>query len=91
LIRANPVCLWDRGLWVCKFIVRVKEELFKEKKIKGMSFLSLSRESTKKKEKKNNNKHSFLQQQHHYQALNGVKKKGLFLCNHVFLEYRFRE
>jgi hypothetical protein len=32
--------------------VRVKEELFKEKKIKGMSFLSLSRESTKKKRKK---------------------------------------
>jgi hypothetical protein len=56
--------------------VRVKGELVEEKKIKGRSFLSLSRESAKKKkETKNNNKHSFLQQQHHYQALNGVKKR----------------
>jgi len=52
LIRASPVCLWDRGLRVSKFIVRVKGELVEEKKIKGRSFLSLSRESAKKKKKK---------------------------------------
>jgi hypothetical protein len=51
LIRASPVCPWDRGLRVSKFIVRVKGELVEEKKIKGRSFLSLSRESAKKKKK----------------------------------------